>query len=179
MFQRIIGVFKLDKQVFQEIEHDESATSQAVIVVALVAALSAIGSLISYLISGGSFLGSVLYPFVWAFIAWAIWSAVTFFVGTKLFGGEATFQEMLRVIGFAYAPQLLGISPCIGGIIGAIWSLIASFFAIREGLDLDTGKTLATVVIGWLLVFILNMVIGAALGIGALGAGSLSSLLGG
>lgn len=177
MFQRIIGVFKLDKRVFQEIEHDESATSQAAMVVGLVALLSAIGGLISVLIGGGGdFLGGVLFPFVWAFIGWIVWSAVTFFVGTKLFGGEATLQEMLRVIGFAYAPQFLAVIPCFGALIGAIWSLIASFFAIREGLDLDTGKTLATVVIGWLLVFILQWVIGSVLGVGA---GALSGLLGG
>jgi len=100
-------------------------------------------------------------------------------IGTKLFGGEATLQEMLRLIGFAYAPQLLGIIPCVGGLIGAIWSLIASFFAIREGLDLDTGKTLLTVGLGWLLIFILNWVLGSLLGIGVLATGALPGLLGG
>ncbi len=182
MFQRILGVFKLDKQVFKEIEQDANATSQAAIVVVLVAGLSAIGGLITYLMSGeggGNLLGNVFFPLVWAFVGWVVWSAATFLIGTKLFGGEATLQEMLRLIGFAYAPQLLSIIPCVGGLIGAIWSLIASFFAIREGLDLDTGKTLLTVGLGWLLIFILNWVLGSLLGIGALATGALPGLLGG
>ena len=65
MFQRILGVFKLDKQVFKEIEQDASATSQAAIVVVLVAGLSAIGGLITYLMSGeggGNLLGNVFPP---------------------------------------------------------------------------------------------------------------------
>ena len=126
MLERILRVFKLDRTVFAEVEHDESATSQAAIVVAIVAALSVIGTIIQMLFSlvrggkpdiGGMIL-SVVVTFVITFINWAVWSGVTYLVGTKLFKGEATFGEMLRVIGFAYAPQMLGIVPCIGGIIG-------------------------------------------------------------
>ncbi len=179
-FDRIIGVFKLDTRVFAEIERDQTATSQAAVIVAIVAVLSAIGSGISSAIGGGGgALGSILFSLIWTFIAWIVWSAVTYFVGTSLFNGEADMGEMMRVIGYAYAPQMLGIIPCIGSLIGGIWSLIASFFAIKEGLDFDTGKAIATVVIGWLLVFILNLVIGSILGLGALGIGALTGQLGG
>jgi hypothetical protein len=177
---RIIGVFKLDSSVFAEIEHDQTATNQAAIIVAIVAVLSAIGSGISSAIGGGGgVLGGVLFALIWTFIGWIIWSAVTYFVGTSLFQGDADMGEMMRVIGYAYAPQMLGIIPCIGSLIGGIWSLIASFVAVKEGLDFDTGKAIATVVIGWLLVFILNLVIGSILGLGALGFGALTGGLGG
>jgi hypothetical protein len=179
-FDRIIGVFKLDARVFAEIERDQTATSQAAIIVAIVAVLSAIGSGISAAIGGGGgALGSILFSLIWTFIAWIVWSAVTYFVGTSLFNGEADMGEMMRVIGYAYAPQMLGIIPCIGSLIGGIWSLIASFVAIKEGLDFDTGKAIATVVIGWLLVFILNLVVASILGLGALGIGALTGQLGG
>ena len=187
MLERILRVFKLDRTVFAEVEHDESATTQAASVVAIVAALSVIGTIIQMLFSFvrggkpdiGGMISSVVVTFVITFINWAIWSGVTYLVGTKLFKGEATFGEMLRVIGFAYAPQMLGIIPCIGGIIGGIWSLIASYFAIKEGLDLDDTGTIVTILVGWLITMVISAIVGM-LGIGgAVGIGALSGLLGG
>lgn len=187
MFERIIGVFKLDRQVFAEIEHDESATTQAAIVVAIVAALSVIGTIFQVVIGtatgeggaiGGAILGFVV-TFIMTFLNWAIWAGVTYFVGTQLFKGEATFGEMLRVIGFAYAPRMLGIIPCIGGIIGAVWSLIASYFAIKEGLDLDDTGTIVTILVGWLITIVIGFAVGLITGVGALGMGALSGVLGG
>lgn len=186
MFERIIGVFKLDRQVFAEIEHDESATSQAAIVVAIVAALAVVGSIIGLLFSmvgggdarPGAILLNIIGTLVLTFVNWFIWSGVTYFVGTQLFKGEATFGEMLRVIGFAYAPRMLSIIPCIGGIIGAIWSLIASYFAIKEGLDLDDSGTIVTILVGWIITLIIGFLFGL-LGVGgAIGLGTLRSLMG-
>lgn len=187
MLERILGVFKLDRKVFEEIEHDESATTQAAIVVAIVAALSVVGTIIQMLFSllggndlnFGSLLLSVIVTFVVTFINWVVWSGVTFLVGTKLFKGQATFTEMLRVIGFAYAPQMLGIIPCLGSIVGGIWSLIASYFAIKEGLDLDDTGTIVTILVGWLVTIVISAIVGI-LGIGGtVGVGVLSGLLGG
>lgn len=111
-----------------------------------------------------------------AFIGWLVWSAVTYFVGTTLFKGEATLGEMLRVIGFAQAPLILNILsfiPCVGPVISLLawlFSLYTGFLAIQEGLDLDTGKTLATVAIGWVVAFIINLVIRMIFGgLGVLG----------
>jgi hypothetical protein len=152
MLERIIGVFKLNPNTFEEIEHDPSATSQAAIIVAIVALLNGIGSGIAANLNpqgGGSFFLNFILILVWTFIGWAIWSGVTYLVGTSVFGGKADMGEMLRVIGFAQAPQVLGIIPCVG-IIGAIWSLVAGFIAVRQGLDLDNTKAFLTVLIGFL-----------------------------
>ena len=186
MLDRIIRVFKLDREVFAEVEHDASATSQAAIVIAIVAALSTVGSILQMLFSlvlgggaqafGSALLGIVV-TFIMAFVSWAIWSFVTYIVGTQLFKGEATFQEMLRVIGFASAPRMLGIIPCVGRPVGGIWALIASYFAIKEGLDLDDTGTIVTILVGWLLAAIINGIIIALTGVGAVGLGALTSAL--
>ncbi|MBP9503202.1 MAG: YIP1 family protein [Candidatus Promineofilum sp.] len=181
MFQRILGVFKLDKATFSEIEADQSATTQAAIVVVLVAIISGIGaaaaaamlnqalpgvmeglgdslgegfdmSLVPQMSPVGAFINAV----IGAILSWLVWSALTYFIGVKMFGGTSDMGEMLRVIGFAQAPRLLsGLSfiPCLGGVlglVGMIWALAASFVGIREGLDLDTGKTLLTIVIAFI-----------------------------
>lgn len=147
---RVIGVFRLNAATFEDIEHDQNATGQAAIVVGIAALLGAFGSGFSAAFTNTSFFGNFFSTLIWTFIGWFLWSVVSFFVGTALFGGKADLGEMLRVIGFAYAPQVLSIIPCIGGIIGGIWSLVAGFIAIRQGLDLDNLKALLTVIVGFI-----------------------------
>ena len=172
MINRIIGVLKLDVNTYEEIEADENATTQAAIVVAVVAI---IGGLIGGGISaamGGSFLGSFLNQLLTAFIGWFVWSAVTYFVGTSLFGGKATMGQMLRVLGFAQAPGILGIIPVCGSFIGWLWTLVCTFIAIRQGLDLDNGKALMTAGVAFVAVIIVGFIIGAILGAVGLAAGA-------
>ncbi len=167
MLQRIIGVFKLDANTFEEIEHDQTALGQAAIIVTIVALLSGLGSGIasSFNAQGGGFFLSFILIFVWSYIGWFLWSGVTYLVGTSLFGGKADMGEMLRVIGFAQAPQILGIIPCVG-IIGIFWALAAGFVAVRQGLDIDNTKAFLTILIGFLVFMVgycgIAMVIGGA-----------------
>lgn len=186
MIERILGVFKLDKATFESIEHDPSANSQAAIIVAIIAVLGAVGSLIGFAITAmmgepdfGGLLIGVVVGVVATFINWGIWAGVTYLVGTNLFEGEATFDEMLRLTGFAMAPQMLQVIPCIGGIVGGIWSLVAGYFAIREGLDLDDTKTLITVAVGWLITVVIGFLLGLLAGGGMVGLGMLSGMMGG
>jgi hypothetical protein len=169
MYERLSGVFRLNSNTFEEIEHDQSATGQAAIIVAVVALLSALGSGFFASASQGSFLTSFLSTLVWTFLGWIIWSLVTYFVGTTFFRGQATVGEMMRVIGFAFAPQVLSIIPCIGGLVGAIWSLVAGFIAVRQGLDLDDLKAALTIVIGFLVYFLGSVLLASIFG----GIGSL------
>lgn len=179
MINRIIGVLKLDVNTYEEIEADESATSQAAIVVSIVAiAGGLIGGGINAAM-GGSFLGSFLQTLLTAYIGWLVWAAVTYFVGTQFFGGQATMGEMLRVIGFAQAPGILAIIPVCGSFIGWIWSIATGFIAVRQGLDIDNTKAIFTIIIGWVAVFIVSLIIGAILGaIGLTASAGLGALQG-
>ena len=170
MLDRVIGVFKLSSNTFEEIEHDQNATGEAAIVVAVVALLAAIGGGVGASVIGNrGFFGGFIGALIWIVVLWVVWSAVTYIVGTAIFGGKADMGEMLRVTGYAFAPQFLNIIPCIGSIIGLIWTLAALFVAARQGLDLDNTKTALTVVVGLIVYLIgaaiLNLLIG---GIGAL-----------
>ncbi|MCG8470030.1 MAG: YIP1 family protein [Gemmatimonadetes bacterium] len=161
--ERMIGAATLDVPTYEEVEHDESATGQAAGVVVIVAVCGAIGAL-------GQGGGGIVSRSVGALLMWAIWSGVTFFIGTRLFAGTATWGELLRTIGFAQSPGvlfILGAVPLIGGLagaVGSIWVLIAGIIAIRQALDFDTGKALLTAFLGWLAgmaaMFALALVIG-------------------
>lgn len=165
MLNRIMGVFRLDVSTFEEIEHDQGATGQAALVVIIVAIVAGLGSGIAASASDQTFIGAFIGTLFSALLGWLLWSVVSWFVGTSFFGGQADVGEMLRVIGFAQAPQILGIIPCIGVLIGWIWSVIAGFIAIRQGLDLDNTKALLTVVIGFIFVIIVYVVIGVVFGV--------------
>jgi len=90
-----------------------------------------------------------------ALVGWLVWAGITYLVGDKVLGGTASWGELLRTLGFAQAPgvlMILGIIPFLGTPITAlvaIWMLGAAFIAIRQALDFGNGKTLATVLIGW------------------------------
>lgn len=172
LVDRIIGVFKLNVATFEEIEADKNATSQAAIVVVLVALLAAIGSGIGATVADGDFFGGFLGTLIATLVGWALTSAIIYFVGTALFQGTADFGEMLRVIGFAYAPQLLGIIPCIGALVGAIWSFVAMFIAVRQGLDLDNTRSCLTI-LGAIVVYAVIYAILGALGLGVALLGGL------
>jgi hypothetical protein len=159
MLARVIGVFKLDKNTFEEIEHNASLTVYAAIIVALVSLISGVGTVFSRAIFGGNVITGFLGSVIATLLGWLAWSVITWFVGTRFFNGQATVEEMLRVIGFAYTPLLLSIIPCIGPIVGGIWALVAGFVAVRQGLDLDNMKTFWTVVVGALAYIILSAIV--------------------
>jgi hypothetical protein len=154
MIDRIVRAIRLDWTVFGEIARDRNALKESAIIVAIVTFLSAIGTGIAAR-SLGAFLGAWIAGILVGWIGWAI---ITFLVGTLLFKGETNVSEMLRVLGYANAPNLLGLLsfiPCIGWLfplVGGLLALVAGVLAIREAMDFDTGSAIVTVIIGWLIV---------------------------
>ncbi|CAN5692962.1 hypothetical protein BH23GEM9_BH23GEM9_21180 [soil metagenome] len=66
----------------------------------------------------------------------------------RLFGGASRdFGFTTRVFAYAYSPQILGIVPFIGAVIGFIWMLAVAIIGLREGHETSTGKVLAAVLI--------------------------------
>lgn len=51
---------------------------------------------------------------------------------------------------------------------------MAGTIAVREALDFDTGKTVVTVVIGWVIVFFLSRLVGTVFGVGMVGMNALT-----
>ena len=100
-------------------------------------------------------------------IGWVVWSFVSYFIGTKVFGGVATYGELLRTIGFAQSAGVLRIFafvPFVGWLLSfavGIWTFVATIVAMRQALDVDTTKAVLTALIG----FLAYMVIAIPLGI--------------
>ncbi len=182
MFNRMIRAAKLEVAFFNEAEADTSLNQEALMVVILASVATGIGSFLQGVLRGdiGAAIIGLIVSAVMGVVGYYIWSYVTYFVGTNLFKGTADVGELLRTLGYASGPQLLGILafiPCVGplaSLVGGIWSLVAGIIAVREALDFDTTKAIITVIIGWLIVLILTGVVLAVLGVGAVGLGALS-----
>lgn len=158
MLQDAWRAAKLDVDFYNTIEHDSSYTSKAAVLVVIVSILSAIGTAWGTPGSQG-FLSTFVFSAVAGLAGWFIWAGLTAWIGTSLFGATTDTGEMLRVLGYAQAPQALGVIPFLGWI-GAIWSLVAAVVAAREGLDVSTGKAILTLIVGWLILVALRFFLG-------------------
>ncbi|MBV9772973.1 MAG: YIP1 family protein [Gemmatimonadetes bacterium] len=166
----MLGAATLNVATYEDVEADRTATGQAATVVAIVAVAAAIGG------AGGGIVG-IVGGLLSAFLGWAVFSGLAYLVGVHLFGGTADWGEVLRTTGFARAPGvflILGFIPVLGGLIGFvvwIWQLVTGVVAVRQALDISTGKAVLTALIANLPYLLwLMFVAGLAFMAGVLGA---------
>jgi hypothetical protein len=152
---RIIRASKLDVNLYEEVEADKSALTQAMGVVVLSSLAAGLGSITS----GGP--TGVVMGTISALIGWLIWSYLTYIMGTKLLPTpetKADYGELLRTIGFSSSPgliRILGIIPGLRGIVflvAGIWMLVAMIIAVRQALDYQsTLRAIGVCIIGWII----------------------------
>lgn len=186
MINRAIKAAMLDKATYNEVEQDTTLNQEALMVVVLVSLLSGLGALIAAPVAGGSIVSGIIGLFwavVWGILGYYVWAYLTWWIGTSLFNGTADTGELLRTLGYASSPRVLGVLvfiPCVGPLlafVGGIWALVCGIVAVREALDFSTGNALITVIIGWLVVFVVGLLASAVLGLGAMGLGALTGAL--
>lgn len=183
LINRMIRASKLQVALYEEVEADSSATSQAVLAVIVVSILSGIGSAIGAIFQGGGLriIWGLLGGIVASLLGWLAWSFFTWLLGTTVFKGKetkASMGELMRTIGFAYSPgvfRLFSFIPVLGPIISfatMVWSLIAGVIAVRQALDFSTGRAIGTCIVGWIIyvivVFLVTLLLGG-IGLGMMG----------
>lgn len=187
---RIIGALTFRREVYSEVEHDESFTSTAWMIVAVVTVLSQMGANVG---SGGFFgwLVGTIIGTLFAIGAFAAAAYVIAWVGRSMFNAEVTFEEMVRTLGLAYIWTIVGVLGILGVVpvlscllfpvrlLAAILGLIAWFVAAKEALDLEWVQTIVVVVIGWVIMMIITMIAGLIVGLLGFGARTAGDLLGG
>lgn len=151
---RMIRAAKLDAQLYEEVEADQSAMSQATTVVLLSSFAGGIGFM-----QDAGLMGLAI-GMVGSLIAWYIWAFITYIIGTKLLPESETRSdvgELLRTIGFSSAPGILrifAIIPGIGGIVyilANVWMLVAMVIAVRQALDYhSTYRAIGVCLLGWI-----------------------------
>ena len=155
--QRLIGAVSLDAAIYEEVEADSGATSQAFAVVIMSSIAAGIGARGF----GGASVGTIVIMTVGAVLGWAAWALVTLQVGGRLMPEPQTSVDMgqlLRTIGFATAPgivRVVGIIPAAtvpAFVVTSVWMLLAMIVAVRQALDYkSTARAVVVCAIGWLL----------------------------
>ena len=163
---RMIRAAKLDINLYEEVEADESALGQATGVVVLSSVASGVG-----LIETGGVAGVVVGTIV-ALVGWYVWAFLTYYIGTRLLPEpqtQASHGELLRTIGFSSSPGLIRVFAIVPSLhnmvflIAGIWMLVAMVIAVRQALDYhSTLRAVGVCLIGWvvqavILVLVLTM----------------------
>jgi hypothetical protein len=153
--KRLLGAACLDASTYEEVEADHSANPQALLAVVLTSVAAGVGS------AHATDSTNLLLRVVAALLAWAVWAAVTYFVGVHLMPEPETrsdIGELLRTLGFASAPRLasvLGRVPLFGvGLVWLVelWLLAAMVVAVRQALDYrSTMRAVGVCLIGFVL----------------------------
>jgi hypothetical protein len=178
LFPRMLRAAKLEPQLYEEVEADNTGTGQALLVVVLVSLASGFGHGIATLIKGGSgsvvgFISALAWGVLGSLIVWFIFSLLCFWLGTSLFKGpetKSTLGELLRTLGFAYTPGLLNIFsfiPVLGSFIPFatfVWTIIASVIAVRQACDFTTGKAVGTVIVAAIIPLIIMVLLALLIG---------------
>ncbi|MEM7009479.1 MAG: YIP1 family protein [Thermodesulfobacteriota bacterium] len=175
LVDRMLRASKLDVNLYEEVEADQSSMGQAVTVVVLSSVASGIGT-ISVLGIKGLIIGTVS-----ALIGWFVWAFLVYIIGTKLLPEPQTKSdvgELLRTIGFSSSPGVLrvfGFIPFVGAIISfaaGIWMLVAMIIAVRQALDYkSTWRAIGVCAIGFVIYLVVIALIFSLLGLPGMMAG--------
>ena len=165
---RMVRAAKLDVQVYEEVEADKSAMSQAMAVVVL----SSVAGGIGFMQESG--LTGLLLGTVFSLLGWYIWAFLTYIIGTKLLPEPQTSAdhgELLRTIGFSSAPGIIRILAIIPGLdaivnlLASVWMLVAMVIAVRQALDYhSTYRAIGVCLIGWIVQAVIGGLIFSMMG---------------
>ena len=178
MIEKIIGAFTFKPGVYAEVKKDASFTGSAWLIVAVTAILNSLGT--SAAASHGRFgvwLVGALFAALFAVGGFALACFVIAWVGKTVFNTTASFNEIVRPLGLARVWHILGvlgllalITPALGCVTGifslaaGILGFIAWLIAAREALGLEWPQTIATVVLGMMVVVLVSVISGLVLG---------------
>ena len=155
--QRLIGAMALDVAIYEEVEADGRATTQAFAVVILSSLAAGIGAR-SF---GQNTLANMAFISIVSLMAWAAWALVIFEIGGRLMPGAETqvdVGQLLRTTGFASTPGMLRALGALPSAtipvfaVTSVWMLVAMVVAVRQALDYQsTMRAVGVCLLGWLL----------------------------
>ncbi|MFN8594149.1 MAG: hypothetical protein U0031_22055 [Thermomicrobiales bacterium] len=175
--QRILGALRLDAAMYAEIAADATATSQAAIVVAVVAMLRGCESVgILGRVGSQNFLDpgvaqvivgfvsqSLLLSILIAGFGWVVYTGI-FALSSPWLAGvpiREAYGRLLRTVGFAGATTGFGVLrlvPTVGPLLGfavLIWTLAAVILAMRQAVRVTAGRAMLMVVIAAIVAFLI------------------------
>ena len=156
-FQRLQKAIFLDVAFYEEVEKDKKFIDQAMMTVALV-------SIVQGLMIAGFAPIALVQGILGSLIRFVIWAFFIAFVGTRILPEpetESNTGELIRTLGFAYAPGLLvvlKIVPIIRTFVDpvvTILQLAAMTIAVRQALDFNsTVRAVGVCIVAFILMIV-------------------------
>jgi hypothetical protein len=154
-------LLRLDLTVFEEIRSDPSATLGAIIVVAVASVLAGIGSWLWAVQTRGVdgaevFYKSLVVGSILQTLAWFIWVYFVFQVLARGYGARTDIFELIRTMGFAFAPVGLSILIAVPnftvpfGVISLTGAVLLTYFATRASSSAEPQQALVANFVGFL-----------------------------
>ena len=156
-FQRLKKAIFLDVAFYEEVEKDKKFNDQAMMTVVLVSVVQ------GFMIAGFAPI-ALVQGILGSLIRFLIWAFFISFVGTRILPEpetESNTGELIRTLGFAYAPGLLvvfKIFPIISSFIDpvvTILQLAAMTIAVRQALDFNsTVRAVGVCIVAFILMIV-------------------------
>ncbi len=188
---RLIGVIRLNRPIYEAIKRDPRATAQALLIVIFLGLATGIALTTTAFdidttgmdAETASFVNDMSQAFTFetngqkvlalvssvitSLLSWYVTSWLLIFVGNRMsrqLGDRTTSEQMRRLVGWGYAPQLasfLAPIPVIGGLLaflGGIWALVTGVMAVRTAFNVSIGRAVAIELLAFL-VYLVAIVI--------------------
>lgn len=180
---RLIGVIRLNRPIYEAIKRDPRATTQALLIVLFLGLATGIAlTTTSFPIdssgmdaetaavvnemaqaftfqTNGQKVVALVASVITSLIGWYITSWLLIFVGNRMsrqFGDRTTSEQMRRLVGWGYAPQLasfLAPIPLVGPLlafVGGIWAFVTGVMAVRTAFSVSIGRAIAIEILAFL-----------------------------
>jgi hypothetical protein len=190
--ERLIGVIRLNRPIYEAIKRDPRATTQALVIVIFLGLATGIAltttsfnvntngldpesaSIIEEMSRAFTFetdgqkVLALVSGVVTSLIGWYISAWLLTFVGNRMshqLGDRTTSEQMRRLVGWGYAPQLasfLAPIPVIGGLLafaGGIWAFVTGVMAVRTAFNVSIGRAIAIQILAFLVYLIAIIVV--------------------
>ena len=189
---RLIGVVRLNRPIYEAIKRDPRATAQALLIVIFLGLATGIAltttsfaidttgmdaetaSLVNEMSQAFTFqtneqkVVALVASVIISLIGWYVTSWLLTFVGNKMspqLGDRTTSEQMRRLVGWGYAPQLasfLAPIPVVGSLlafVGGIWAFVTGVMAVRTAFNVSIGRAIAIEVLAFLVYLVIIFIV--------------------
>ncbi len=154
-------LIRLDVTIFDEIRSEPSATPSAIVIVLGASVMAGIGSWLWAVQTDGVeatevLIKSLVVGSVLQTLVWFIWVYLVFQVLARAYGARVDFSELVRTMGFAFAPVGMSILVSIisftvpFGVVSLAGAMLLSHFAIESSSSAEPRQILVANFVGFL-----------------------------
>ncbi len=169
LWQIIQQAMSLDQNVFANIQRVPGGLGIALMIVSLAGLSESLGQSVILFINRvrpWRFMLALVFTAASHVVGYLLWTVTVWAVGVYIFERTVDLGTIARVVGLAYAPQLLAffeLTPFLGNpfsIILSLWSMVAIVMAVQMGLGLELWQALLASGLGWIFIQLWRRTIG-------------------